>query len=147
VISRKSARYRASAIARVSATDKLIPFVVSAMTDNKFMIDSESLSISSDGIVSLHFGDRQSFRRPECELRGNQLRDRRTSDLCPWPLGQDLVKGARRSVGKNRGQLAQSTPRRAVYRLFLHPVGITIRNADEVREALRRGGHPSMMRR
>ena len=30
--------------------DKLIPFVVSAMTDNRFMIDSESLSIGSDGI-------------------------------------------------------------------------------------------------
>lgn len=31
--------------------ENLIPFVVSAMTDNKFMIDGESLTVSTDGIV------------------------------------------------------------------------------------------------
>jgi hypothetical protein len=103
VISRKSARYRKrAAIARVSATDKLIPFAVSAMTDNQFMIDSESLSISSDGILRYTLVIVSPSGAQNVSLRGNQLCDWRASDLCPWPLGPDMVKGAQRSVGKNR---------------------------------------------
>ncbi|MBL8406602.1 MAG: CNP1-like family protein [Candidatus Accumulibacter sp.] len=126
--------------------DKLIPFAVSAMTDNQFMIDSESLSISSDGIfrytlviVSPSGAQNVSFEAINCATAERRIYALGRSDRT-WSKarGDQWVKIVDNSLNRHHAEL---------YTDFFCPVGITIRNVDEVREALRRGGHPSMIRR
>ncbi|KFB68344.1 MAG: CNP1-like family protein [Candidatus Accumulibacter vicinus] len=126
--------------------DKLIPFVVSAMTDNKFMIDSESLSIGSDGIfrytlviVSPSGAQNVSYEAMDCSTAERRIYALGRADKT-WSKARSdqWVKIVDNSLNRHHAEL---------YTDYFCPIGISIRNADEVREALRRGGHPSMMRR
>lgn len=126
--------------------DKLIPFVVSAMTDNKFMIDSESLSIGSDGIfrytlviVSPSGAQNVSYEAMDCSTAERRIYALGRADKT-WSKARSdrWVKIVDNSLNRHHAEL---------YTDYFCPIGISIRNADEVREALRSGGHPSMMRR
>jgi hypothetical protein len=115
------------------------------MTDNQFMIDSESLSISSDGIVRYTLVIVSPSGAQNVSYEGNQLRDRRTPDLC---LGRSDRPGQRRAAIS--GKIVDNSLNRHHAELYTDyfcpsasPFGMPTKSA----QALRRGGHPSMMRR
>lgn len=126
--------------------DDLIPFAVSATTDNRFMIDGASLSIGPDDIVrytlviiSPSGAENVSFEGMNCQTAERRL----------YALGR-----ADKTWSKARGDqwrpIRDNTLNRHHAELFTDyfcPVGITIQDADHLRRALRAGGYSSNLRR
>lgn len=127
-------------------TEHLIPFVVSATTDNKFLIDSDSLTFVSGGlvrytlvIISPSGAQNVSYEGMNCATGERRL----------YALGRpDQTWSRARSDQWIR--VRENTLNRHHAELFTNyfcPLGISVRDADEVRQALRLGGHPAAMRR
>lgn len=126
--------------------ENLIRFAVSATTDNRFMIDSESLSIGEDEIVrytlviiSPSGAENVSYEGMNCSTAERRL----------YALGR-----ADKTWSKARGDqwkpIRDNTLNRHHAELFTDyfcPVGITIQDADHLRRALRAGGYSSNLRR
>jgi hypothetical protein len=101
--------------------ENLIPFVVSATADSKFMIDGESLSVTPRSRRLLHPGNRKFCRRAQRQLRSDPLRHRRAPCLRLWSLRWHLVQSPWRSVATNRGKNSQPAACGTFWRVFLHP--------------------------
>jgi hypothetical protein len=127
-------------------TEHLIPFVVSATTDNKFLIDSDSLTFVSGGlvrytlvIISPSGAQNVSYEGMNCATGERRL----------YALGRP-DKTWSRSRSDQWIRVRENTLNRHHAELFTNyfcPIGIAVRDADEVRQALRQGGHPAAMRR
>ena len=126
--------------------EHLIPFVVSATTENKFLIDSDSLTFASGGlvrytlvIISPSGAQNVSFEGMNCATgerrlyalgRSDQTWSRARSDQ--WILVRE------NTLNRHHAELFTN---------YFCPIGIAVRDADEVRQALRQGGHPAAVRR
>jgi hypothetical protein len=117
-------------------TEHLIPFVVSATTDNKFLIDSDSLTFVSGGlvrytlvIISPSGAQNVSYEGMNCATGERRL----------YALGRpDQTWSRARSDQWIR--VRENTLNRHHAELFTNyfcPLGIAVRDADEVRQALR----------
>jgi len=121
-------------------TENLIPFVVSATADSKFMIDSESLSVTPDRTVyyTLVIVSSAGARNVSYEAIRCATAERR-------------VYGFGRSDGswsKARGdqwlRIQESTVYRqhaALFGEYFCTLGTSLRDADDARQILRSGGH------
>lgn len=120
----------------------LLPFTASAATTNRFFVDGPSLSVGSDGVVRYVLviltegGARNvSFEGMRCESRERRI----------YATGRADGSWAKSRV--ERWQRIQDVPSNrhyaALFGEYFCPGGVIVGHADEARDALRRGGHPS----
>lgn len=118
--------------------ENLIPFAVSATTDNKFMIDSESLSLREDGIrrytlviVSPSGAENVSYEGMNCSTGERRIYALGRSDKT-WSKARSdqWMKIRDNMLNRHHAEL---------YTEYFCPIGITMRDADDLRRTLRRG--------
>ena len=128
------------------ATENLVPFFVSASSDNKFMVDRESIGVGADGVVRYSLvvstpsgAQNVSYEGLRCSSAERRLYAFGRSDRT-WSKARS----------NQWTKIQESTLNRhhaALYFEYFCPGGIIVRDADEARMALRAGGHPSTARR
>jgi len=126
--------------------ENLIPFFVSAATDNKFMVDANSISVAADGvvrytllIVSSSGAQNVSYEGVRCASGERRLYAFGRSDKT-WSKAR----------ANQWLRIQDSTLNRhhaALYAEYFCPNGAIVRDPDEARMALRSGGHPSTVQR
>lgn len=120
--------------------ENLLSFYVSAATSNRFFIDGSSLSVGADGVVryvlvvvSPEGGRNVTFEGMRCEARERRI------------YASGRLDGTWAKTRKNEWvRIQEAYANRHHAALFLDyfcPVGVIVRNADEARSALVRGGH------
>lgn len=117
----------------------LIPFYVSGLSDNGFFVDPASISVGSDGVVRYTLvvvspsGVRNvSFEGMRCETAERRLYAFGRADGT-WSKSRNNQWERVRDIGNNRQHAA-------LFKDYFCPDGMIVRNADEAREHLRRGG-------
>ena len=125
--------------------DNLVAFYVSAATDNRFFIDTSTVSVSPDGVVRYVLvietadGVRSvSFEGMRCETRERRIYASGRPDGT-WSRSKIAEWRRIRDAGSNRYHMA-------LFAEYFCPEGVMVRSADEARDALRRGGHPDSRR-
>jgi len=126
--------------------ENLLPFYVSAATDNEFFVDATSLTVGPDGVVRYVLvvqasgGARNvSFEGLRCETRERRVYAFGRLDGA-WSKSRNEGWQRIRDVPANRHHAA-------LFYDYFCPGGIIVADADEARDALRRGGHPESRRR
>lgn len=121
----------------------LLPFYVSASTANRFFVDESSLVVGADGVVRYTLvvqaaggASNVSFEGMRCDTRERRVYASGRPDGT-WSKSRNQDWQRIRDVPANR----QHT---ALYFDYFCPGGAIVRSADEAREALRRGGHPTL---
>lgn len=121
----------------------LLPFFVSASTQNRFFVDGDSISVGSDGVVRYALvvvsaaGARNvSYEGIRCDTGERRLYAFGRADGS-WSKarGNAWVKIKDSSLNRQHA---------ALYNEYFCPIGNIVRDADEARMALRAGGHPSL---
>ena len=123
--------------------ENLFFFNDTATTENQFMIDGNSLTVSSDGVVrfSLVIVSSAGARNVSYEAINCLTAERRL-----YALGRSDNTWAR-ARNDQWLKIRDNTLNRqyaALYTEYFCPTASVLRDADEAREALRRGGHPSL---
>jgi CNP1-like family len=125
--------------------ESLLPFYVSAATDNLFFVDSASLTVDADGViryvlvVETSGGARNvSFEGMRCETRERRIYASGRRDGT-WSKSRRNEWVPLRDAVANR-QYA------ALYFDYFCPSGIIANSADTVVRALRSGGYPENRR-
>ena len=122
--------------------ENLIPFFVSATSDNSFMIDGESLSVDADGVVRFTLlivspsGARNvSYEGMRCATGERRLYALGRSDKT-WSKARNdqWLPIKDNSLNRHYAEL---------YSAYFCAIGVNLRDADDARRALRHGGHPS----
>lgn len=125
--------------------DRLLPFYVSAVAENRFYVDGSSLSVGSDGVVRYVLviltpqgGRNVSYEGMRCETRERRIYASGRADGS-WSKSRnnDWVRIADQSVNRHHA---------ALYLEYFCPIGIAVRTPEEARDALLRGGHPDVRR-
>lgn len=125
--------------------ESLIPFFVSAATENKFFIDRPSLSVGEDGVVryilvvqTVGGAWNISYEGMRCLTRERRI----------YASGR-LDGGWSKSRNNEWTRIQDAVANRQHAALFLDyfcPGGVIVRNASEARDALQNGGHPDTVR-
>ena len=145
---RDTKRWQENAVALPAAPlpENLLPFYVSAATDNEFFVDGVSLTVGSDGVVRYVLviqaagGARNiSFEGLRCETRERRVYAFGRLDGT-WSKSRNEGWQRVRDVPANRHHAA-------LFFDYFCPGGAIVADADEARDALRRGGHPETRRR
>jgi CNP1-like family len=123
----------------------MLPFYVSAATDNQFFVDGASLVVGPDGVVRYVLviqaagGVRNvSFEGVRCETRERRVYASGRPDGT-WSRSRNDSWQRIRDVPANRHHAA-------LFFEYFCPGGVIVGTADEARDALRRGGHPANRR-
>lgn len=125
--------------------ERLLPFYVSAVAENRFYVDGSSLSVGSDGvvryvlvIVTPQGGRNVSFEGMRCATRERRIYASGRADGS-WSKSRnnDWVRIADQSVNRYHA---------ALYLEYFCPIGLPVRTAEEARDALAHGGHPDVRR-
>lgn len=125
------------------APENLLSFTVSAASGNRFMIDSASLAVTSDGVVrytlvvaSPSGAQNVSYEGIRCAAGERRLYAFGHVDRT-WSKARD----------KQWTKIENSTLNRqhaALYYEYFCPNGNIVHDAEEARQALRAGGHPTL---
>lgn len=123
----------------------LLPFYVSASTENRFFVDGSTLTVGADGVVRFVLvvqaagGARNvSYEGMRCETRERRVYASGRPDGA-WSRSRNEAWQRIRDVPSNRYHAT-------LYFDYFCPGGNIVRDADEARDALRRGGHPANQR-
>ncbi|HPP47144.1 MAG TPA: CNP1-like family protein [Accumulibacter sp.] len=126
--------------------ENLIPFSVSAPTRNQFFIDSESLVIDSDDLIRYTLvitspsGVQNVFSEAiRCSTGERRLYATGRADGT-WATSRNSQWMKIRENSLNRHHAA-------LYLEYFCPIGIVIEDVDNLRRALRRGGHAGNLKR
>lgn len=121
--------------------ESLLPFYVSAATDNRFFVDGATLSVGSDGVVryvllvlSPQGGRNVTFEGMRCETRERRIYASGRSDGT-WSKARKNEWTRIQDVSANRHHAA-------LFLEYFCPFGITVRDVTEARKALVQGIHP-----
>jgi len=120
----------------------LIPVYVSAAAENRFFVDSTSISVGSDGIVryTLLVVTQDGVRNVSYEGMRCETRERRF-------YASGRPDGTWSKSRNNRWARVQESAynryHAALFQDCFCPDGVIVRNADEARGLLRRSGRPS----
>jgi len=124
----------------------LLPFYVSAASENRFFIDVSTLSVGVDGVVrytlvvvSPEGGRNVSFEGMRCETKERRIYASGRADGS-WSESRVKQWAKIRDAYGNRQHAA-------LFLEYFCPGGVIVRDAAEAREALRLGGHPETRRR
>ena len=125
--------------------ENLLPFFVSAATDNQFFIDGSSLSVGSDGVVryvmlvlSPQGGRNVTFEGMRCETRERRIYASGRLDGT-WSKARKNEWVRIQDVSGNRQHAA-------LFLEYFCPFGIIVRDAAEAKRALVQGIHPDNRR-
>ena len=125
--------------------ESLIPFFVSAATENRFFIDGPSLTVGEDGVVRYILVVQTVGGARNVSYEGVRCLTRERRIYASGHLDGGWSKS--RNNEWVRIQDAVANRQHAVLFLdYLCPGGVIVRNATEARDALRKGGHPDAMR-
>ena len=120
--------------------ENLLPFYVSAATSNRFFIDGSTLSVGADGVVryvlvvlSAEGGRNVTFEGMRCEARERRI-------YASGRLDGSWVK-TRKNEWVRIQEAYANRHHAALFLDYFCPVGVIVRNVDEARAALVRGGH------
>ncbi|HMW17088.1 MAG TPA: CNP1-like family protein [Accumulibacter sp.] len=120
--------------------ENLIPFVVSAPTRNQFFIDGDSLTVDGDDLIRYALVIRSPagvenvfYEAIRCSTGERRLYATGRSDGT-WAPARGKPWNRIRENSLNRHHAA-------LYLEYFCPVGIVVGDADNLRRALRRGGH------
>lgn len=120
--------------------ENLLPFYVSAATSNHFFIDGSTLDVGSDGVVryvlvvlSAEGGRNVTFEGMRCETKERRI-------YASGRLDGTWSK-ARRNEWVRIQDAYANRHHAALFLDYFCPVGVIVRNVDEARAALVRGGH------
>lgn len=124
----------------------LIPFYVSAVTDNQFFIDGATLSAGSDGVVRyvLVVVSSQGARSVTYEGMRCETRERR---VYASGRADGVWSKARRNEWTRIQDASANRHHAALFLEYFCPVGNPVHSAAEARDALLKGGHPDIRRR
>ena len=120
--------------------ENLLPFYVSAVTTNRFFIDGSTLSVGADGVVryvlvvlSPEGGRNVTFEGMRCQTRERRIYASGRTDGAwsksrrqEWVVIQDAVANRHHAV---------------LFFEYFCPAGSIVRDADEARHWLVRGGY------
>jgi hypothetical protein len=123
--------------------ENLLPFYVSAATQNRFFVDGSTLSVGKDGVVRYVLvilapegGRNVTFEGIRCEARERRI----------YAAGR--LDGSWSKARKNEWvRIQDAYANRHHASLFLDyfcPIGNIVHSADEARNALKQGGHPDI---
>jgi hypothetical protein len=126
--------------------ENLLPFAVSASSDNRFMVDGNSLSVTADGVVRYTVvivspaGARNvSYEAINCATGERRLHALgRPDETWTRARGDQWLKIRESSLNRYHAELFTN---------YFCPLGTTVRDADELRRALQQGGHPAVLQR
>lgn len=127
-------------------TENLLPFFVSSASDNQFMIDSESITVGSDGVVrytllvtSASGAKNVSYEGLRCDSAERQLYAFGRQDKT-WSRARKAQWVKLQNPDLNRQHAA-------LYFEYLCPNGTVVRDADAARRALVSGADASLKER
>lgn len=126
--------------------ESLDPFFVSATTDNKFMVDRDSISVGADGVVRFTLVVLSSSGVQNVSYDGLRCS---TGERRLYAFGRS-DKTWSKARSNQWVKIQESTLNRhhaALYFEYFCANGNSVRDAEEARVALRSGGHPSTARR
>lgn len=128
------------------AEASLLPFYVSAASENRFFVDVSTLTVGDDGVVRYTLvvvspagGRNVSFEGMRCETRERRIYASGRADGS-WSESRVKQWARIQDVYGNRHHAA-------LFLEYFCPGGVIVRDAAEAREALRLGGHPETRRR
>lgn len=126
--------------------ENLIPFAVSAPTRNQFFIDSESLVIDSDDLIryTLVITSPSGVQNVFYEAIRCSTGERR---LYATGRADGTWAASRNSQWMKIRENSLNRHHAALYLEYFCPVGIVIEDVDNLRRALRRGGHAGNLKR
>lgn len=127
-------------------SDNLVPFFVSAATDNKFMVDRESIAVGADGVLRYTLVVKSSSGAQNVSYEGLRCA---SGERRLYAFGRSDSTWSK-TRNNQWVKIQDSTLNRhhaALYFEYFCPGGNIVRDADEARMALRSGGHPSTVRR
>lgn len=120
----------------------LLPFYVSAATNNEFYVDGASLSVGTDGVVRYVLvvqtpgGARNvTYEGLRCETKERRLYASGRPDGT-WAESRNDEWLRLQNMAANRHHAALAFD-------YFCPSGVIVRDAAEARDALLRGGHPN----
>jgi hypothetical protein len=123
--------------------ENLLPFFVSSASDNLFMLDSESITVGSDGVVrytlvvtSASGAQNVSYEGLRCASAERRLYAFGRPDNT-WSKARSQQWVRLQNPDRNRQHAA-------LYSEYLCPNGSIVGDAAEARAALRAGGHYSL---
>jgi len=126
--------------------EKLIPFEVSATTNNRFLVDGDSLSVGSDGVLRFTLVIVSPSGARNISYEGMRCA---TGERRVYALGR-----ADRTWSKARSDrwqtISENTLNRhyaALFSDYFCHIDVRLRDADDARRALRHGGQPTALRR
>lgn len=121
------------------------PFYVSAATENRFYVDTLSLTVGVDGVVRYVLlvetpggAENVTFEGIRCESREKRIYASGRRDMTWSPSRQKGWERIREAVN-NRHHAA-------LFLEYFCPGGVIVRHAEEAVAALRAGGHPEVRR-
>jgi hypothetical protein len=121
--------------------ESLIPFYVSAATENRFFVDPTTLTVGSDGVVRYVLmvltpgGARNvTFEGMRCETKERRI-------YASGRLDGSWSK-SRRNDWESIREAVANRHYAALFIEYFCPGGVIVRNAAEAVSALRTGGHP-----
>lgn len=119
----------------------MLPFFVSAASPNRYFVDGASLTVGTDGVVRYVLrieaagGARNTtFEGMRCETRERRVYASGRRDGA-WSKSRNNAWVRIQDNALNRHHAA-------LFLEYFCPSGIVVKDADEAREALRRGVHP-----
>lgn len=121
---------------------EILPFFVSATTEHRYFIDGDSLTVGTDGVVRYVLvvetggGARNvSFEGMRCVTRERRIYASGRRDGT-WSKSRNNAWQRIQDNALNRHHAA-------LFLEYFCPGGVIVRDADDAREALRRGVHPT----
>lgn len=119
----------------------LLPFYVSATTDNRFFVDGASLAVGGDGVVRYVLVVEAGGGARNVTYEGLRCE---TKELRVYAFGQrdGSWSKARNNDWRRIRDAIANRQHVALFSEYLCPPGMGLISADAMREALRRGGHP-----
>lgn len=124
------------------APESMKPFFVSAAASNRFLLDPASLSVGGDGVVRYVLlvetpgGARNmTYEGMRCATREKRIYASARRDGS-WSPSRNEAWEKIRDIAPNRQHAA-------LFLDYFCPGGVIVRDPDEARDALSKGGHPS----
>lgn len=123
--------------------DGLAGFFVSSATNNRFFVDPSAISVGDDGVVryTLVVESDAGVRNVSYEGMRCETREKR---LYAFGRGDGTWSKSRNDRWERVREATNNRHHAALFQDYFCPGGVIVRNADDARAALRRGGHPAI---
>jgi len=125
--------------------ESLIPFYVSAATENQFFIDGATLTVGEDGVVRYVLIVQTAGGARNTSFEGMRCLTRERRIYASGRLDGSWSKSRNNEWVKVR-DAAANRQYAALFLEYFCPGGIIVRNAEEARQALLAGSHPDNRR-